>query len=214
VKSISLYLERFQRYGALKTYNFSGHPVQYRARRCAVHGLRLVFRSFVGQVCTDVIWRRRPLRGSAMLHGRRACVKGLFSSQHLNWTELHLRTSPWTTALEYLHALRTKGSLFSITERIGFRSWSRILAVNLQETWVINPAVGCHYVLPGLHAITPATLKRAATNFAAWWTEAQWVWRVCPRLLPDSVATAIWTPGPSAPESSTLSTRLPSHVEN
>ena len=24
-------------------------------------------------------------------------------------------------------------------------------------------------------AVTIATLKRAATNFAAWWTEAQWV---------------------------------------
>ena len=36
-------------------------------------------------------------------------------------------------------------------------------------------------------------LKRAATSFAAWWTEAQWVWTVCLRLLPDSVATAIWT---------------------
>ena len=193
-------------------YNFSGHPVQYRARRCAVHGLRLVVRSSVKSALTwsDAVARR----AGQPLHGRRACVKGLFSSQHLNSTELHLRTSPWTTALEYLHALRTKGSLFSITERIGFRSWSRILAVNLQVTWVINPAVGCHYVLPGLHAITPATLKRAATNFAACWTEAQWVWRVCLRLLPDSVATAIWTPGPSAPESSALSTRLPSHVEN
>jgi len=42
-------------------------------------------------------------------------------------------------------------------------------------------------------AVTPATLKRAATNFAAWWTEAQWVWTVCIRLLPDSVSTAIWT---------------------
>jgi len=42
-------------------------------------------------------------------------------------------------------------------------------------------------------ADTPATLKRAATNFAAWWTEAQWVWTVCLRLLPDSVVTAIWT---------------------
>ena len=36
-------------------------------------------------------------------------------------------------------------------------------------------------------AVTPAT------NFAAWWTEAQWVWAVCLRLLPDNVATAIWT---------------------
>ena len=33
---------------------------------------------------------------------------------------------------------------------IGFRSWSRFLAVSLQVTWVINPAVGCHYFLPGL----------------------------------------------------------------
>jgi len=54
--------------------------------------------------------------------------------------------------------------------------------------------------------VTPATLKRAATNFGAWWTEAQWVWAVCLRLLPDSVATAIWTR-----ESSTLTTQLPSH---
>ena len=42
-------------------------------------------------------------------------------------------------------------------------------------------------------AVTPATLKKAATNFAAWWTEAQWVWTVCLRLLPDSVTAAIWT---------------------
>ena len=41
-------------------------------------------------------------------------------------------------------------------------------------------------------AVTPTTLIRAATNFAAWWTEAQWVRTVCLRLLPDSVAAAIW----------------------
>jgi len=41
--------------------------------------------------------------------------------------------------------------------------------------------------------VTLATLKRAATNFAAWWTQARWLWTVCLRLLPDSVATAIWT---------------------
>ena len=33
---------------------------------------------------------------------------------------------------------------------VGFRNWSRFLAVNLQVTWVINPAVGCHYFPPGL----------------------------------------------------------------
>jgi len=39
--------------------------------------------------------------------------------------------------------------------------------------------------------VTPATLKRAATNFAACSTEARWVWTVCLSLLPDSVATVI-----------------------
>ena len=32
---------------------------------------------------------------------------------------------------------------------VGFRSWSRFFAVSLQVTWVINPAVGCHYFPPG-----------------------------------------------------------------
>ena len=33
---------------------------------------------------------------------------------------------------------------------VGFRSWSRFLAVSLQMTCIINPAVGCHYFPPGL----------------------------------------------------------------
>ena len=41
---------------------------------------------------------------------------------------------------------------WSITERILFRSWSRSLAVSLQVTWFINPAVGCHYFPPGLQS--------------------------------------------------------------
>ena len=44
-------------------------------------------------------------------------------------------------------------------------------------------------------AVTLATLKRAATNVAAWWTEAQWVWTVCPRLLPDT-SRLRFEPGP------------------
>ena len=32
---------------------------------------------------------------------------------------------------------------------IGFRNWSRFLAVSLQVTWIVNPAVGCHYFPPG-----------------------------------------------------------------
>ena len=36
---------------------------------------------------------------------------------------------------------------------VGFRSWSRFLAVSLQVTWVINPAVGCHYFPSGLQLL-------------------------------------------------------------
>ena len=77
--------------------------------------------------------------------------------------------------------------------RVMFWSSSRLLAVSLQVTWIINPTVNCHYFPPGLTTVTLATLKKVATNFAAWWIEVQWVWTVCLRLLPDSVATAIWT---------------------
>ena len=75
-----------------------------------------------------------------------------------------------------------KGSLYSITE-CRVPELIPVLAVSLQVTWVINLAVGCalHSARP---AVTPSTLKRAATNFAAWWTDAWWVWTVCLRLLP------------------------------
>ena len=71
---------------------------------------------------------------------------------------------------------------------VGFRSWSRFLVVDVSH----KPG-GRLPLLSARPAVTPTTLKRAAIDFAAWWTEAQWVWRVSLRLLPDSVATAIWT---------------------
>ena len=41
---------------------------------------------------------------------------------------------------------------------VGFRSWSLFLTVSLQVTWVINPAVGCHYFPPGLQ-LPPQPLR-------------------------------------------------------
>jgi len=41
---------------------------------------------------------------------------------------------------------------------VGFRSWSRFLAVSLQVTWVMNPAIGCHYFPPGLQ-LPPQPLR-------------------------------------------------------
>ena len=99
--------------------------------------------------------------------------------------------------------VKGKGSPYSITERrvSELIPVLNFLAVSLQVTWVMNAAVGCHYFPPGLQLPSQPlrgllNLKRAATNFAAWWTEAQWVWTVSLRLLPDSVAAAIWTQAP------------------
>ena len=72
---------------------------------------------------------------------------------------------------------------------------SRMCRIELfrhQHQWLSKPG-GRLPLLYARPAVTLATLKRAATNFAAWWTEVRWVWTVCLRLLPDSVATAIWT---------------------
>ena len=41
-------------------------------------------------------------------------------------------------------------------------------------------------------AVTLTTLNRAAASFAAWWTEARWVWSACLRLLPDPAALQLW----------------------
>ena len=41
---------------------------------------------------------------------------------------------------------------------VGFRSWSRFLAVSLQVTRIINPTVGCHYFPPGLQ-LPPQPLR-------------------------------------------------------
>ena len=89
--------------------------------------------------------------------------------------------------------LKGKGSPYSTTER---RVPELIPVLGSQPAGGVSHKPGGRPPLLSTRpAVTPATLKRAATNFAAWWTEAQWVWTVCPRLLPkpDSVATAIWT---------------------
>ena len=84
-----------------------------------------------------------------------------------------------------------KGSLYSITE---CRVLELILVIGSQPAGNVNhKPSGRLPLLSTRPAVTPATLKRAATNFAAGWTEARWVWTVCLRLLPDSVVAAIWT---------------------
>ena len=92
---------------------------------------------------------------------------------------------------------------------VGFRSWSRFLAVSLQVTWVINPAVGCHYFSPGLQL--PSQPLRGMLPVLLLGEQRH---DGCEQFAEDCYPTAsrLWfEPGPSAPESSTLTTRLPSH---
>ena len=95
-------------------------------------------------------------------------------------------------SLNKFHLLMPKkGSPYSITER---RVPELTLVLGSQPAGDVNHKPGDRLpLLSARPAVTPATLKRAAANFAAWWTEAQWVWTICLRLLGSSVATAIWT---------------------
>jgi len=89
------------------------------------------------------------------------------------------------------HRLYWKGSPYSITER---RVPELIPVLGSQPAGDVSHKPGGRLPLFFARpAVTPATLKRAITNFAAWWTEARWVWTACLTLLPDSVATATWT---------------------
>jgi len=115
--------------------------------------------------------------------------------------------STWSQAFTMLKG--EKGSPYLITER---RVLELILVLGSQPAGDVSHKPRSRLpLLSARPAVTLATLQRSATSFAAWWTEAQWVWTVCLRLLPDSVAAVILNPGPSAPESSMLTTRLPSH---
>ena len=104
-----------------------------------------------------------------------------------------------------------KGTPYSITVR---RVLGLIPVLGSQPAGDMSHKPGGRLpILSARTAVTPATLKRTATNFAAWWTEAQWVWTVCLiKTVTRQRRDCDLNPGPSAPESSTLTTRLPSHI--
>jgi len=68
---------------------------------------------------------------------------------------------------------KDKGSPYSITER---RIPELIPVLGSQPAGdVSHKPDGRLPLLSARPAVIPATLKRAATNFAAWWAEARWV---------------------------------------
>jgi len=95
-------------------------------------------------------------------------------------------------------------------QSVGFRSWSRFLAVSLQVTWVINPAVGCHYFPPGLQLPSqPLRGLLACYQFRCLVNRGTMGVNSLPKTVTRQRRGCDLNPVPSAPESSTLTTRLP-----
>jgi len=104
---------------------------------------RLVLSQFWTHVfdCGSLHWILHPFREleSSSVHVRRALHK------HHHHIRLFTR---FQTQL-----IQNKKVAHTGLQSIGFRSWSRFLAVSLQVMWVINPAVSCHYFLSGLQLL-------------------------------------------------------------
>jgi len=90
---------------------------------------------------------------------------------------------------------------------VGSRSWSRFSAVSLQVTWIINLVVGCHYLQSGLQL--PSQPLRGLLPFRCLVNRDTMGVNSLPKIRQRRGCDL--NPGPSASESSTLTTRLPSH---
>jgi len=83
------------------------------------------------------------------------------------------------------------------------------LAVSLQVTRAINPAVGCHYFPPGLQL--PSQPLRGLLPVLLLGEQRHDGVNSLPKAVTGQRRGCDLNPGPSAPESSTLTTQLPSH---
>ena len=126
------------------------------------------------------------------------------------WNSLHLFNYKWQMAysLLWLWLINSKKVKVAHTRltSVGFRSWSRFLSQLAGD--VNHKPDGRLPLLSARPAVTPATLKRAAANFAAWWTIGV---NTLPKTVTRQHCNCDLNLGPSALESSTLITRLPSH---
>jgi len=112
-------------------------------------------------------------------------------------------------------------------QSVGFRSWSRFLAVSLQVTWVKNLTVGCHYFPPGLR-LPPQPLRWLLPILLLGEQYNTIQYKICkapccrgfrgtmgvnslPKTVTRQRCDCDLNSGPSAPESSMLTTRLTSH---
>ena len=143
-------------------------------------------------VGTELRWRAVDWRSwTAMCQSRLTLVHWLTTSLPRFRSLLQ---STWLTpvpdTLNLSCGVIGKGSPYSITER---RVPELIPVLGSQPAGDVSHKPGSRLPLLSARPAVTLTTLRAATSFAAWSTEARWVWTVCLRLLPDSVATAIWT---------------------
>ena len=131
------------------------------------------------------------------------------SSCYLHTTDVNTLMTP------FLHARilkKGKGSPYLITKRRVPELLPVLVAVSLRVTWVINPAVDCHYFPPVLqlpsHALRGLLLFRCLVNRGTMGMNS------LPKTVTRQHRSCDLNTGPSAPESSTLTTRLPSHRKN
>ena len=101
--------------------------------------------------------RRSPIGLCTVNNARLAGGEWTVSSIFRKFSDKFVRYAAFTICM-HRSKVKGKGSRYSITQRIVFRSWSRFLAVSLQVTWVINPAVGCHY-FPSRLQLPPQPLR-------------------------------------------------------
>ena len=109
----------------------------------------------------------------------------------------------WKVCIYYADEI--KGSPYSITKRT-VPELIPVLGSQPAARWLSHKPGSRLPLLSDRPAVTPAV-----TNFAAWWTKAQWVWAVCLKPSTRQCCDCNLNPGTSAPESSMLTTWLPSH---
>jgi len=147
-----------------KYYNYANHLQNDAKTSCDLPSLRASLARF--SFCTSYNNKREKLH--------------LLSRKLYNFRwMLTTKIKTWNTAI--------KSSPYSIAKR-------RVPVLGSQPAGDVSHKPGSMVpLLSARPAVILATLKRAATSFSASWTEAQWMWTVCLKLLPDSVAAAIWT---------------------
>ena len=102
-----------------------------------------------------------------------------------------------------------KGSPYSIAER----KVPELIPVlgSLQMTWVMNPAVGCHYLPPARSY--PRNPWEGCYQFHCLVNKGMMGVNSLPKTVTWQHRGCDLNPGPSAPESSMLTIRLPSHLK-